>query len=72
MVMAEYRPNLPISDATFSNFYCKGVMVYSSWVSRALILPIHERSPTTKIIIFPYPVSIFVPLKRIGLGISYF
>jgi hypothetical protein len=31
----------------------------------------HEESPTTNIIIFPYPVNTFVPLSNTGEGILF-
>lgn len=67
--MAEYNPNLPISLATFYSFCWSGVYCSSSFSNRALILPRHDCAPTTRTIIFPSPVSILVPLIRIGDGI---
>lgn len=42
------KPNLPISSAIVSNFYWRGV-ASASYPVKALILPTHELSPTTKI-----------------------
>ena len=64
--IAEYKPNLPISYAIFSNFICRGVAVISSWFNTARILPEQEKSPTTVIIILPSPVKTFVPLIITG------
>lgn len=72
MSKAEYRPNFPIDFAIDYNFYCRGVKVSSSWVKSFLILPMQEESPTTKMSILPYPVRTFVPLSKIGEGISCF
>jgi hypothetical protein len=68
--MAEYNPNFPMSLAIFSSFCCKGVDVSSYWARRALIFPIHELSPTTRIINFPYPLRTLVPPIKIGEGTS--
>jgi len=46
------------------------VALTSSWAKRALILPIQEQSPTTRIKSFPYPLKILVPPMRIGEGTS--
>jgi len=70
IVIAEYKPNLPISVASFSSFCCKGVGYGSSFSSRARILPMQEEEPTARTTIFPYPVSNLVPLIIIGEGIS--
>lgn len=67
--IAAQRPNLPISSAIFYNFICNGVAPTSYWARRALILPMHEQSPTTKIKSFPSPVKTLVPPIKIGDGI---
>ncbi len=59
--MAAVRANFPMSLANCSSFCSSGVLTYSSWLSKALILPIHESAPTTITIIFPYPVRTLVP-----------
>ena len=51
--IAAHKPNLPISSAIFYNFICKGVAPTYSWTKWALILPIHEESPTTITKSFP-------------------
>ena len=70
IVIAEYRPNLPISWAIVYNFIWRGVAETYSWARRALILPIHEESPTTRISSFPSPESTLVPPIIIGEGTS--
>ncbi len=70
MQIAEIKPNLPISSAIFCNFCCNGVPSVYSWARRALILPIHEQSPTTITNNFPYPVRTLVPPIKIGEGTS--
>ena len=70
IVIAEKRPNFPMSWAIFSSFIWSGVAVTYSWAKRALILPMHEQSPTTKIMSFPSPLKTLVPPMRIGDGIS--
>ncbi len=67
--IAEIIPNFPISSAIFYSLFCNGVGADSSWINNALILPIQDWSPTTKIIIFPSPVSTRVPLIKTGDGI---
>lgn len=59
--IAEVRANFPISLANCSNFCQRGVLVYSSCPSKALILPMHDSAPTTTITIFPSPVNTLVP-----------
>jgi len=70
MMMAEYRPNLPISLASFSSFYWRGVGSGSSFSSSTLILPMQDCSPTTITIILPSPERTLVPLIMMGDGTS--
>lgn len=72
MTTAAMSPNFPIFLAKCYNFYCNGVMVYSYCYSNALIFPIQDLYPTTKIIILPYPFKTLVPLNNIGDGTSCF
>ncbi len=66
--IAAINPNFPMSSAIFSNFICKGVAPTYYWASKALILPMHEQSPTTIINNFPSPVKTLVPPIKIGEG----
>lgn len=66
MKIAEYNPKYPISLAMCSSFYYKGVHSGSTWFKLALILPMQELSPTTKMQNLPAPVKTLVPDKRIG------
>lgn len=61
-----------MSSAIFYSFICNGVAEIYYWARAALILPLHERSPTTITTIFPSPVSTFVPLIITGDGTSSF
>lgn len=53
-------PIFPISSATPSNFYYKGVGGYSS-ISFSFNLPIYVSEPTVQIKIFPDPSITFEP-----------
>lgn len=53
IIIAEYNPNLPISSAIFYNFICKGVAETYYWFKATLILPLHDKSPTTITTILP-------------------
>lgn len=63
----EYNPNLPISLAIVSNFYCNGVISASCSIN-AYILPTHEYYPTTNINSLPSPESTVVPESIAGDG----
>lgn len=71
MIIAEMKPNLPISSARFSSFFYKGVASTSPSLRIALILPSQLLSPTTNTKYNPSPVSILDPLIRTGEGISW-
>lgn len=71
MKIAEYNPKYPISLAIFSSFYYNGVDSGSAAFKLALIFPIQELSPTTKIMYFPHPVNTLVPDNKIGDGTSW-
>lgn len=68
IIIAEYKPNFPISSAIFYNFICKGVAETSSLFKAALIFPLQDKSPTTITTIFPSPVKTLVPLIITGDG----
>jgi hypothetical protein len=70
MKAAEYKPKYPISLAICSSFYYNGVLSGSFAFKLALILPIHELSPTTNIKYLPAPVNTLVPDNKIGDGTS--
>lgn len=61
--IAEISPKLPMFSAMILSLAYKGVSVSSFYLSKALILPTLELSPTTMITIFPSPVRILVPLS---------
>jgi hypothetical protein len=63
---APVSANFPISLASVYSFCSRGVLVYSSCRSRALILPMHDSAPTTTITILPYPVNTLVPPIKTG------
>jgi hypothetical protein len=68
--IAEIKPKYPISLAICSNFYYNGVHSGSPVVKLALILPIQELSPTTKMTYLPAPVNTLAPDKITGEGTS--
>ena len=70
IAMEAISPNTPISLAIASSFYYKGVVLISSPLSKELIFPTLEFSPTTITTKNPSPVRILVPDRRIGEGIS--
>ena len=70
IAIAENKPNFPISSAIFYSFIWSGVAPTYYWTKSALILPMQEHSPTTRIINFPYPLRTLVPPIKIGDGTS--
>ena len=59
IAIAEIRPNIPISLAIASSFYCNGVAEISPPLNRTLIRPRLEFSPTTITTNKPSPVRIY-------------